>query len=238
MILAALLLGAVSQSAILTYHDFIPVRDSKSLWFDCTPAEFEKQLDWLTARGAHFVSVDQMAAHVVRHTALPAKSILITFADNYEGFYTYALPILRRRHIPSVMFVHTGYIGDTSHGRPKMTWAQLRELDKEGLVVIASQTVSHPEDLRKMTDEQMLREFTESKKALEQGLGHRIKYLAYPNGRFDHRVSRLAKQAGYSAAFTEELRPAEQALNSFEIPRYVHTKYQRAWRDLTSRRAR
>ncbi len=116
-----------------------------------------------------------------------------------------------------------------------MTWSQLIELDKTGLVTIASQTVSHPEDLTKLTDQQVLSEFTSSKSQLESKLGHNVLELAYPNGKFDSRVSALAKKAGYLGAFTEECRSAEMARNQYEIPRYVHTKYRAAWKSKVSK---
>src|SRR5207249_1556632 len=134
------------------------------------------------------------------------------------------------RHIPAAMFVHTGFVGSPV-GRPKMSWAQLRELDREGLVTIACQTVSHPPDLRRLTDGQLDREMSLSKQALERQLGHAVLYIAYPNVKWDERSTAAARRAGYLMGFTEELRPAETATGILAVPRYVHTKYLQAWRD-------
>jgi peptidoglycan/xylan/chitin deacetylase (PgdA/CDA1 family) len=217
---------------VLTYHDMVQVRDAKSLWFDCTPAELTQQLDWLSSKGASFISVDQLYQHLTAGAGLPENAVLITFADNYRGFYDHALPILRERKIPTVMFVHTDFVGSTQ-GRPKMTWEQLVELDREGLITIASQTKSHPADLRKLSGKQLMDEIRGSKTALEERLGHRVRYLAYPNGKFNVEISRAASLAGYDMAFTEEQTPAEVSPGIFEVARYVHTKYQTAWNDAT-----
>jgi peptidoglycan/xylan/chitin deacetylase (PgdA/CDA1 family) len=208
----------------------VPVRDSRALWFDCTPAELERQLDWLSRRGARFVSLRAVEDHLTGRKPLQKNAVAITFADNYEGFYNLALPILRRRRVPVTMFVHTDFVGNRQ-GRPKMTWAQLTELDREGLVTIASQTRSHPEDLRQLSDAKLREEMTGSKQALERRLGHEVPYIAYPNGKYDARVARAAQAAGYRLGFTEALRPAERAPNLFMVPRYVHTKYRQAWSD-------
>ena len=80
-----------------------------------------------------------------------------------------------------------------------------------------------------MSSAQVLAEFRNSKQQLEAKLGHQVFELAYPNGKFDARVSAMAKEAGYSAAYTESCLPAEKASNLFEIPRYVHTRYRDAW---------
>lgn len=207
----------------------VPRRDGKALWFDCTPREFERQLRWFTAKGAHFVSVEQVYAHLTRGVKLPDHAVAITFADNYLGFYRYALPILRRRHVPAMMFVHTDFVGSPV-GRPKMSWAQLKELDREGLVTIGSQTRTHP-SLALIPESEVAGELTGSKQALERQLGHRVDFLAYPNGSYNAFVAEEARRAGYRMAFTEVLKPAETARNLFVVPRYVHTKYRRAWED-------
>lgn len=219
-----------TRTPVLTYHDMIPSRDSGSLWFDCSVSEFESQLDWLAKRGAHFISTKQLYEHLTAGTPLPAKAIAITFADNYLGFYNNALPVLRRRHIPVTMFVHTDYVGSPV-GRPKMNWSQLKELDREGLVTVASQTRTHPEDLRTLSDKALREEMTGSKRALEKQLGHPVPYIAYPNGKFDSRVAKAAAAAGYKMAFTERLNPAEKSPSIYTVARYVHTKYRQAWGD-------
>lgn len=113
-----------------------------------------------------------------------------------------------------------------------MSWLQLKELDREGLIHIESQTVTHPEDLRKLDDRKLAWEMTEPKRVLEANLGRPIQFVAYPNGKYDARVARAAKAAGYRMAFTEELAPAETASSKFLVPRYVHTKWKRALSDV------
>jgi len=110
-----------------------------------------------------------------------------------------------------------------------MTWDQLKELDKGGLVTICSQTRTHPADLRNLSDTDLAEEMAGSKRILEQQLGHPIHFLAYPNGKFDNRVAHSALKAGYSMAFTERLSPCELSPNLFMVARYVHTKYREAW---------
>lgn len=228
MILCLLLAELSSRTPILTYHDIIPVRTKTSLWFDCSVQELKDQLAWMKKRGAVFVSTKTVYEALRQKKNLPKHSVCITFADNYAGFYQYAWPILRKEKVPVTQFVHTGFVGSPV-GRPKMTWEQLIELDKSGLVTIASQTVSHPADLTKMTNQQIIKEFTNSRDQLRAELGHDVVELAYPNGKYNDRVASMAKLAGYLAAYTEDCSPAETAPNLFEIPRYVHTKYRQAW---------
>ena len=231
MILSSLLaLGTAQLTPVLTYHDIIPVRDSKSLWFDCTVAEFRDQIAFFQQKGASFISIEQLRLALVEGRKLPKNAVCITFADNYQGFYKYAWPVLKAQRIPVAQFVHTDFVG-SSIGRPKMSWKQLKELDQSGLVTVASQTCSHPADLTKLSMSQLMHELQDSKRTLELKLGHPVTAIAYPNGKYDERVAKAAKQANYKIGFTEVTRPAQQRPSIFQVPRYVHTKFQRAWKE-------
>jgi peptidoglycan/xylan/chitin deacetylase (PgdA/CDA1 family) len=223
--------GLPPKTVALTYHDIVPRRDSSALWFDCTPGELRAQIEWMKKRGAHFVSVPQLYEHLTRGSALPPHPVVVTFADNYESFIERALPILREYRVPVAQFVHTGWVGDHSHGRPKMSWDELRRVDRDPLVTIGSQTVSHAADIRKLSASALRREMTQSKADLEAHLGHRIRFLAYPNGKYDARCERAARDAGYIMAFSEEQRPSEKSDSIYSVDRYVHTKYRKAWGD-------
>ena len=228
MILAAILNALPTQlTPVLTYHDVIPARDAKSLWFDCTVGEFQEQIDYFERKGAKFVTIEQLRLSLSGKLKLPKNAICITFADNYQGFYKYAWPILKKKRIPVAQFVHTDFVGNTS-GRPKMTWRQLTELDRSGLVTIGSQTCSHPEDLTKLSDVRLRHEMADSKRVLEQRLGHAVTSIAYPNGKYDTRVSRAARDANYLIGFTEVTQSAEKRPDIYRVPRYVHTQYKRA----------
>ena len=222
--------GLPPRTLCLTFHDIIAERTPSSLWFDCSIGELKAELRWLSDHGAHYISVNDLYRHLTLGSPLPVHPVCITFADNYLGFYTYAYPLLKRQGIPSAMFVHTGYVGSPV-GRPKMTWHQLKQLDRERLVTVASQTVTHPPDIRTLQDEKLGWEMLTSRSELERQLGHDVCWLAYPNGKFNERCERAAAQAGYRMAFSERLTPAERSPSIFAVSRYVHTKFRAGWRD-------
>jgi peptidoglycan/xylan/chitin deacetylase (PgdA/CDA1 family) len=175
----------------------------------------------------HFITLTQLYSYLSQGSPLPSKPVCITFADSYEGYYQYALPVLRKHHVPSAQFVHTGFVGSPI-GRPKLTWDQLKEIDRAGDVTVASQTVTHPLDLRNLDDPTLRKEMVNSKRSLESHLGHPIHFLAYPNGKFNERCEQAAKSAGYWMACSEVTKPANQSPSIFAVNRYVHTKWQAA----------
>ena len=224
--------GLTHQTIILTYHDMVPKRDKSSLWFDCTPGELEGQIALLKKSGFEFVSLERVVERLTGSTTYyPERAVAITFADNYQGYADLAEPILARHKIPVTLFVHTVHVG-SQKGRPKMTWETLRELQKTGRVSVQSQTVSHPLDLRKLTDLQLKAEFRDSRNEIKDRLQTEAPYIAYPNGKFDPRVLESARAAGYLCGFTEEQQPAEAAEDLLGIPRYVHTKCFQAIQDV------
>ena len=50
-------------------------------------------MKWLADQGAVPISLDQLHRHLTRGEHVPAKAVVLTFDDNYQGFYDYAYPI-------------------------------------------------------------------------------------------------------------------------------------------------
>lgn len=227
-------MGLGAQSArvpVIMYHDIIPERGRGSVWFDCTVDEFRQQLDFLAAQGAQPITLEQLHRHLTRGESVPLNAVVLTFDDNYQGFYDNAYPLLKERNWPSAVFVHTNFVGQKDSAHPKMDWDTLRALDKEGLVTIASHTLSHPDDMAVLSREQQAKELRESKEILERELGHPVPYFAYPNGKGDELTFLLAQEAGYTMAFTIRNGPVEESPGIMALNRYIHTRLEKAWKD-------
>lgn len=214
---------------VIMYHDIVKERGPKSVWFDCTTAEFTKHLEFIKEHGIQPISLAALHEHLTRGKAVPEKAIVLTFDDNYQGFYDNAYPLLKQYNYPAAMFVHTNYVGDKTGDHPKMDWETLKTLDKEGLVTIGSHTLSHPDDMRLLLVEQQEKELRDSKQVLETHLGHPIPYLAYPNGKADNVTIGLAQRVGYTMSFTIRNGLAEESPDILAIHRYIHTRFEKAW---------
>lgn len=221
---------ADSRIPVLMFHDIVKERGRHTVWFDCTIDELKEQLDFFKEEGANFLTLEQLHEHLTRGKAVPPKSVVLTFDDNYQGFYDLAYPLLKERQIPSAVFVHTNFVGDKSGDHPKMDWGTLKALDSEGLVTIGSHTLSHPAEFEKLDPEKQRQELTESKSTLEAELNHPVPYFAYPEGRGDEVTFQIAKDAGYTMCFTVAQGPSEQSPGILQVNRYVHTKYKDAWK--------
>lgn len=105
--------------------------------------------------------------------------------------------------------------------RPMLTDDMIRNLMRQG-VEIGAHTISHP-ILAKLDDESARFEIAESKRQLEAITGKPVRYFAYPNGKpgidFDERHMAMARDAGFSAAFSTVMSAAGSQHDRFALPR-------------------
>ena len=190
---------------IIMYHDITAVKDVD---WDVTPEDLEKHFQTLQEGGYTPITMDRMVNHLRTGAQLPEKPVLLTFDDNYVGQYKYAFPLLKKYNYPAVWSVHTRFVG-TGGKKPKATWDQLREMQKSGLITVASHTVNHL-NMKNLSDSEIEREVLESKKVLEKELGIPIDYFTYPEGEFTERAKDKVKDVGYKAALSMSLDPRQE----------------------------
>lgn len=98
---------------VLNYHRIYP-EDGHQAFFrsniSATPSQFSEQLDYLKTR-FNVISTQRLVAHFQGENPLPPNAALITFDDGYYDNFRYAYPELKRRDLPAIIFLATGYIG-------------------------------------------------------------------------------------------------------------------------------
>jgi peptidoglycan/xylan/chitin deacetylase (PgdA/CDA1 family) len=203
------------RAPILLYHWFDHPRSGPgaSPEFAVRPAQFRRQMEFLVASGRTVVSLSALVRALRAREPLGPRPVAITFDDAYEDFHEHAYPVLAERKLEAALFVVAGLVGRTNlwdrpRGEPErrlLDWPRLRELAAAG-VEIGSHSMSHP-DLRRLTDEELEVECRGSREAVEDGLGRPVRFFAYPHGRYDRRVKRAVRAAGYEAACAVLLRP-------------------------------
>lgn len=110
--------GSAGRPLIICYHrvvqDFADASTRSMPSLLVSTAMFEKQLDWL-ARHYRMVSIDEIleySAATDRSQRRKGRQLAtITFDDGYADFYHNAFPILKRKGIPSSVFVVTDLVG-------------------------------------------------------------------------------------------------------------------------------
>ncbi len=217
---------------ILVYHRFGPIAADE---MTVTTPVFEKQLEWLRLHQIQIVPL-RTVVDAVRGTK-PADighAIVITVDDGHRSVYTDLYPLIQRYHFPVTLFIYPSAISNASYA---LTWAQLEEMARSGLVDVQSHTFWHPNfnhEKKKLGPEKyqafVHMQFLRPKEILGKHVSGTIDMLAWPFGIHDEKLEGMAAKDGYVAAFTLDRRPATPGMNPLALPRYLMTDYDRGAR--------
>lgn len=209
--------------AILCYHNLSPTTPGS---MNMTPQKFEAEMQWLKDNGFSFITLNDAVDYLQgRRATLPPKPVVLTADDGWQSVYTYMFPIVRKLNIPVTLFIYPGTI---SEGKHALTWDELKQLKQTGLFEIQGHTYTHPNfkiAKRHLSpaayDKFVKNELVNSKKVLEDKLGVKISYLAWPFGIYNNYLEQQAKDAGYVMAFTIGGLGANRSFAPMEQPRFM-----------------
>lgn len=208
---------------VLCYHNFNPTTPGS---MNLTPQRLETQFKWLKDNGFTVIPLKEVVAYLQgKRPALPKKSVVITVDDGWHSVYSYVRPLAEKYHYPVTLFVYPQTI---SSGKNALTWQQLKELQNTGLFDIQGHTYSHPnfkqekKHLSEPNYEKFVKnELVNSKKILEEKLGHPVSLLAWPFGIYNQYLEQEAANAGYEMAFSIDGRTANKSFRPMAQPRFM-----------------
>jgi peptidoglycan/xylan/chitin deacetylase (PgdA/CDA1 family) len=211
------------RASILLYHRFDPNRAPKAT--TVTTEAFEDQLNWLADHGYKVARLSAVVAALNGGGQIEPRTVVITVDDGYRSQYAEMYPIILRHGIPVTLFVVAHAI---SAENDVLTWEEIDEMVKSGLVDVQSHTNTHPHFLRERARKPPAAyqafvnlELSGSKATLEEKLKRPISYLAWPYSEFDADLKRAASAAGYCAAFAVAGRQARAGDDPLALPRIV-----------------
>lgn len=123
---------------------------------------------------------------------------ILTFDDGNISDYEFVVPLLLEKEIKATFFLIVDKIGTNGY----LNWSQVAEMHGNGMC-IGSHSFSH----RKMTmlsKKDVIREFRESKKILEDFISAPVVSFSYPYGECSSETHRLGMDAGYEFLFTSK----------------------------------
>ena len=206
----------------------LPLLDDSEIW-KVTRRGFDRQMEYLVARGYHTVSLDDVHEWQMGRRELPAKSVVITVDDGEESAYKYIYPVLRKHNLHATLFVVTSRVGTTWNGMRCLDWNHLREMQRSGVFDIESHThdmhykVGAHNDLKPVYlaasedpnaravgtrwDSVLFDDLARSRVIIEQQIGRTPHYLAWPYGFGNPAVDQVALQAGFTRTCALRARP-------------------------------
>ncbi len=226
----AILFGAIGWAAtafseqavpILVYHRFDLVKSGLTT----IPTNvFQRQLDWLDAHNYHVVPLHMVVDWLGRTGPAPlAPAVVITVDDGNVSDFTQLYPIILHRHLHVTLFIYPSAISNASYA---LSWAQLKEMEKSGLVDVQSHTYWHPNFRNERAHRSPANysafvnfQLSHSKTTLEHRLDVQVSMLAWPYGIYDPLLEAAARKAGYQYAFAFAGGLARLGVDPLAIPR-------------------
>ena len=190
------IMSSPSGTVYLMYHELeTPGRalcdpDPGYVRYVVSAADFTDQMNWLKVAGWSGLSVPDALGR-----ARP-RSVAITFDDGCETDLLTAAPLLKQLGFGATFYITTEFLGKKGYLSP----AQVRELAALGFD-IGCHSRSHPY-LPDLADDQLPAEIAEPKARLEEMTGRAVSHFSCPGGRWDPRVARVAREAGYKSVAT------------------------------------
>lgn len=179
---------------VLLYHRVGPESDELTV----PPERLQQDLEFLRREGYSALSLEQVKQYAQKNhnASFPSKPVVITFDDGYQDNYTNAFPILQKYSMKASFYIITGLVGQPD----RLTVSQIREMAKAGMD-FGSHTITH-RLLAELSHAEAVTELTTSKTELEQMLGKKVDFVAYPGGSYTPDVLSIARHAGYDGGFS------------------------------------
>ena len=214
---------------ILLYHRFVQDQAALARYpgteiiFTVTAQQFEAHIASLAQQGCCSVPPDQVFTFITQGKSLPERPVMITVDDGWRSNIDIMLPILEKYHFCCTIFVTTGpeaWIFRKFEGLDRgLTANEVGDLQRRG-VSIGSHTVTHPY-LIEMNDEEIRKEFLDSKLTLEAWTGAPCRFLSIPGNFYDRRIAQIAYECGYEGVFTANVGTVSAATDAFDIKRLI-----------------
>jgi peptidoglycan/xylan/chitin deacetylase (PgdA/CDA1 family) len=169
--------------------------------------DFQEQVNWLRAAGWLGLNVSQAS------TAPERNAVVITFDDGCETDSLIAAPILKDAGFGATSYVTVGFVGRPGYLSP----AQVRELAHAG-IEIGCHSFSHPY-LSDLGDDGLQEEIVVAKDRLQQMTGRAVEHFSCPGGRYNERVIKVVRNAGYKSMATSRTHVNSPTSDPFQLGR-------------------
>lgn len=190
------------QVPILCYHQ---VRNWKAgdgpMTKDYTveTQNFKDQMKMLSDSGYNTILPDQLYAYLNEGKPLPKKPVMLTFDDTVLDQFTTVNPTLKKYGFKAAYFIMTVSIGKKGKFVNYMSAEQIKQLSDEGNT-IGSHTYDH-KNFKKYEGKDWEEQLDKPTKKLEEIIGKKIEYFAYPFGLWNAKGFPELKKRGFKMAF-------------------------------------
>ena len=186
---------------ILCYHRVGPQANLMIM-----PREtFAAQMEFLARNNYNVIRLADLPDFLSGRRPLPPRAVVITFDDGHVSSYQHAYPILRKHGIAATFFLYTDFLG-SGEG---LTWAQINEMSKSGLIDFQSHSKSHANLIVRLPGESDARyrervdtELRVPRTVIERNVPGKVTHHAFPFGDANQLVVERLVQTGHELGLT------------------------------------
>jgi peptidoglycan/xylan/chitin deacetylase (PgdA/CDA1 family) len=209
---------------ILMYHRIADEGSPELARWRTGRRDFERQLEFLRANGYYSLTFEQWRAAANMRRSFPGKPIILTFDDGYTDFAHDVAPLLSQYGFRATVFIVSELVGasnvwdaELGESLALMGWEDIERLSAEGIDFGSHSSLHRP--LVTLSQSELAKELSRSKRTLEERLGHAITSVSYPYGLHDATVESVAAACGYEYAVTTDEWPVSWSDSLLALPR-------------------
>jgi peptidoglycan/xylan/chitin deacetylase (PgdA/CDA1 family) len=212
---------------VLCYHRVLPMpgQTRRQAEYSVTPEQFSSQMSMLASEGFTSLTLEEFSAAVTGASAIPERSVLVTFDDGFADNYKVAWPIAKQFGVKLNLFVCTGLV----EGMPlkvfepksyparvskveladlwqPLSWDQLREMAAGG-VGLGFHSHAH-QNMGEMSAAEVSADTTTGFAIFARHLDAHPRFFAFPYGQFGSytpEATAVLSHHGVELFFTTEL---------------------------------
>ena len=206
---------------ILMYHHF-ELDKNKTNDMTVYKSDFERQMKYLKKNGYTAINTKDLEKFIKGEKTLPTKPVMITADDGYRSNYNIMYPILKKLNMKSTIFIIGKSIDNSKNTQnkiPSLTWDDIREMYKSGLIDIECHTYdSHVKgntssgekgifsspvigESEHDYEKRINKDIKENISSIEKNLNYKPIAFAYPYGEWSGTSENILKQHGIKLTF-------------------------------------
>ena len=187
---------------IMLYHDI----DGRGI-YSVESAVLRSHFKLLKDYHVRVIPLSELVGRLNNPEPFNEKAVVLTFDDGYLSAFTRLLPAVKKFGYPVTLFVYVNNI--FTKASRNVTWKLLSEMEKSGIDV-ECHSISHadleplslentPESRKQLFDEIYL-----SKRIIEIYMGKKVRFFAFPYGRYNLNLVEMCRNAGYLRVFSTD----------------------------------
>lgn len=200
---------------VLCYHGI-----GKSEWqYDVSIENFIKQIE-LLLKTRKPIKLADLYEYLSGRKNIAQPSFVLTFDDGYKSVMI-AREYLNKKKITPCLFLISNLEnvnrGELGTGSQFLSLSEIKKIVRDGWE-IGSHSATHS-DFNGLTSSDALFEVGESKKKIERDTSTKVKYFAFPRGRYTDSILKKVKGAGYKLGLTMDDSLISRHTNLLKVPR-------------------